>query len=732
MPAANGTGGALPAGKQARPMARPVGQAGVAAATPQAGAPEKIVSAAKAATVRLQGTTLNVDGRPFLPRVIQWNGEPLQFLSACGFNVVQLPGAPTPAQSAEAEKLGLWFLCSPDHPDALAQAGLGRVGDRVIAWQLQDDALEVDSNYSMRWAEAVRERDAVFGRPVVILPQANWAAVNRAADILVARNPRSGPVRPLEFEAWLEGCPQKAQPGTPLWVGISTQTDEAVRRQVGALTHVATPPLNVDPQQLESHVQMACAHDARGFVFQSASALNGVDDATQQRVAALQLINRRLQLIEPWLAGGKVVSKVYSSDGAEIGVLLHVDRARLLMPLPNERAPAKIGGAGHLAAKEIVFTVPGVPETSQVFYFSPAAMRTLPSERIAGGTKLALPAAAGGYVVMTEDPQVIQSLQQRVARNGGKIVELERDLAARRMRAMASSSQRLAQVGLNAEAAAREAVALKQQLALVDSQLAAGHAEQAHDAIAILMKEIDRTTAEQRLAIAAPTVLESNPLAAFSDTLPEFATLERSLGSFRPGENLLVGGDFEDINRMTQLGWQHLEGMAANLSTSAQLSSAQPQQGVYCLELEAAKGSAGGWSVVSGSLVSIVSPETPVDRNQLIEITGWVRVDRPFAGSDGLEITDSLGGPGLSLVVSQTSGWQPFRMIRAATEPGQLRLTFSLTGLGSAKVDAVMVRTLEQPVARRLPPATTTGTATATNLGAGGAAGPGLMAPPTR
>ena len=114
--------------------------------------------------------------------------------------------------------------------------------------------------------------------------------------------------------------------GRRLWIGISTQTDEAVRRQIGALTHVSTPPLNVDPQQLESHVQVACAHDPRGFVFQSTSSLNGVDEATQQRVAALQLINRRLQLIEPWLAGGKVISQVTSLDGAEIGVLLYVDR----------------------------------------------------------------------------------------------------------------------------------------------------------------------------------------------------------------------------------------------------------------------------------------------------------------------------------------------------------------------------------------------------------------------
>jgi hypothetical protein len=118
----------------------------------------------------------------------------------------------------------------------------------------------------------------------------------------------------------------------------------------------------------------------------------------------------------------------------------------------------------------------------------------------------------------------------------------------------------------------------------------------------------------------------------------------------------------------------------------------------------------------------------PVSQNQMIEISGWVRVDKPFPGDEGLEISDSLGGPALSLVVSQTSGWQPFRMIRAATEPTQLRLTFSLTGLGSATVDAVMVRALEQPIARRLPPAP----ATATNVGAGGAAGPGLLAPPTR
>jgi hypothetical protein len=200
----------------------------------------------------------------------------------------------------------------------------------------------------------------------------------------------------------------------------------------------------------------------------------------------------------------------------------------------------------------------------------------------------------------------------------------------------------------------------------------------------------------------------------------------------RPGENLLAGGDFEDIKQMTGLGWQHVEVPIANVRTSAQLSAVQAKQGAYCLDLNAGVESGRARDLIEASLISIVSPAIPVSPNQLIEISGWVRVDEPFAGGEGLEIGDSLGGQALSLVVSQTAGWQPFRMIRAATEPAQLRLSFSLTGFGAAKVDAVMVRALAQPIARRLPPAPPTGTATATNVSAGGAAGPGLLAPPAR
>ena len=93
---------------------------------------------------RLQGSLLIVEGKPFTPCAIQWQGEPLQFLARSGFNAIQLPTEPTAEQSAEAQRLGQWFLGVPPRPDEIRRRGLGQLGDRVIAWYLDDAAFNGD------------------------------------------------------------------------------------------------------------------------------------------------------------------------------------------------------------------------------------------------------------------------------------------------------------------------------------------------------------------------------------------------------------------------------------------------------------------------------------------------------------------------------------------------------------------------------------------------------------
>ena len=290
-------------------------------------------AAPQSSSVRLQGGTLLVDGRAFLPRVIEWHGEPLQFLAERGFNTVELTTPPTAEQSVDARRRGLWFVCPPPRPDELARTGFGPASDRVVAWCLTDDAGEADPNYLRRWADLVRQHDPVSGRPVVVVPESDWENAGKAADIVVARHWLAGRMSEADYRQWLSSRRQFAEPDTPLWVSLPTQFDEAVGDECAALSGQPALPPNVDDRQLETLVRVAATQGSCGFLFSSHRSLAEQDPATRRRAALLELINHRLQLIEPWLAGGKVVGRVPSSDAAWSAALLHVDYARLLMPI---------------------------------------------------------------------------------------------------------------------------------------------------------------------------------------------------------------------------------------------------------------------------------------------------------------------------------------------------------------------------------------------------------------
>jgi hypothetical protein len=156
------------------------------------------------------------------------------------------------------------------------------------------------------------------------------------------------------------------------------------------------------------------------------------------------------------------------------------------------------------------------------------------------------------------------------------------------------------------------------------------------------------------------------------------------------------------LGQMTQYGWRHVQSASPGVESQAELSASEPRHGQYCLMLQAFA-APGRQASVDGALVWVESPSVPVREGQVLEISGWVRVDAVADGGESLSIVDSLGGPQLALAIGQTNGWERFRIIRAAADSSELRLTFALSGLGAARLDALMVRTLEQPPSRRLP-----------------------------
>jgi hypothetical protein len=418
-----------------------------------------------AGSVELRGGILLLNERPFLARGIEWRGEPLAFLAERGFNVVQLTAPPGDQQIADAQRSAIWFLAVAPRPETLARDGLGRHGDRVLGWLIDDGSTEADPGYARRWAELIRQRDAVAGRPVVVVPELDWRTASHSAEILVAGHPRPGHVSPGEFDAWFARRGRLARAGTPLWASFATQYGEAATQQAAALASTAGTPPVVDPSHVATLVRTASMRGVRGFLFRSGSPLSETDAATRRRAAALELINLRLQLIEPWLAGGKVIGRVASADAAWNGVVLHVDRARLLVPWPASPHASTSGARGPAtpaAESELAFLVPGVPESTQVYALSPAGLRTLPAQRVAGGTRIVLPFAA--VALITEDNQVVQSIRRQVAAKGPQIVRLERDLVVQRAELLADTAQRLSQLGYATDATGQIAASVSATL----------------------------------------------------------------------------------------------------------------------------------------------------------------------------------------------------------------------------------------------------------------------------
>jgi hypothetical protein len=662
---------------------------------------------ANPAPIRLHGSVLMVDGKPFMPRVIPWHDEPLDFLAKCGFNTVQLSEPPNAELATEAKRHGLWFICPAPRPDAIGDGPVGRSDDRVLAWLLEDAAIELDPAYGRIWAALVRQRDVVRGRPIVVAPQGGWDAAANSADILMVDHPRAGRLAPVDYDRWFVSRSQLVQQGVPLWAAVAAQFGEQVGQQSNELAETLAAPPDVDATQLEMLVQLACVRGCRGVVVRSSSALNEDTSRARHRAGVLELLNHRLQLLEPWIAGGKVVGQIESTNAPWTGVMLLVDRARLLVPVPAEMLAGDVKSVSpDKIYAEMAFVVPGIPESCQVYWLSPLSLRPLATERVAGGTRIVLPARQAGVVLLTEDPKVVQTFRQHVAESAPTTVRLMRNLVDQEAKRAIEILRELKELGYSTNFLTQSFLQAEFQLRQCDALLASGRLDSVYELVEQVDRNLQHSASELRNLVSSPSELVSHPLALGFDQLLDYGRFPPTSTSLRGGENRLYGGDFEDLGQITQFGWQHVADDSPGIETRVSLTANGPHHGRQCLEISASRTSPmPSAALVNNAPVWVVAHPIPVEQGQIIEISGWVRVDEPIQESiDGLEIVDSLGGRELALTVRQTAGWQHFQIIRGVPESTELRVTFALTGLGKAQIDGVMVRELTRPVPRRLPP----------------------------
>jgi hypothetical protein len=683
------------------------------AVTPAAAAQPIVIADPPAGLTR---GVLEVDGLPFYPRSIDWNGEPLETLAALGFNCVRFAEPATGEQLAAARRAGLWVICPPPsipdvdvrEPESLPVL---RHWDRVLIWDMGAGLDETQVEALAERARRVRACDQRAGRPLAAAADSGLRSVSRHVDLLVARKTVLGTTLELvDYLKWLRERPRLARPGTPFLATISTEIDPRTAAQAAALAGVGGRGLAVDGESLALAALSAVAGGTRGILFTSTRRLDGDDRESRARAAAAREMNLRLAVLEPWGAAGRFAAQAQTSSDEVQAFVMEASRARVVVAwrcVQGSQIVARRYGGTDLPSQAAPLTilVPGVPEAHQAWEVAPGGLRPLRQQRVTGGVSVTLDDfLTHSTILFSGEPAVTAHVQERIRANAAADLASARAVAATALAGAGDLLGRLPPQALSGPPpiAAVPMLTEASRLAAEGEALAAsdpGTATARLRRAAAIAGQFERRVWEN--GVKAEGSMVASPLTASDTALAEEWQFVAARTATIPGPELLKGGGMERIEDLAGGGWRHFARAEADIRSGVEVSPAEAAVGRGCLRLVARAASAEEAPVVVETPpVWITTPPVVPPPGKLIEITAQVMVKQPITGSvDGLFVFDSIGGPALGERVGVTKSWRRLVLHRivppeAAGEP--LTVTFALTGLGEARIDEVSIRAVER------------------------------------
>lgn len=648
--------------------------------------------------VKLDGSIILLDGKPQQLRMIEHNGESLEWLQAMGFNSVMLREPATPELLADAQRLGLSLIAPP--PTEQDRLSISAAHAPVIAWMLGERLGYGELEATRAAAKRLRVADSVAGRPLIASAIAPLSSYSRTASILLLEPPPLGSSFDMaDYSAWFTERPRLTRPGTPLVAMLSSEPAPSVVTQFDALGPSTVLPHVLDYEQLRLLTFTAVASGVRGICFRSQTRLDGQGASAQQRADTLRLINAELRLVEPWMAAGAYSGDVDVDDPQVRISALQTERARLLVVrryLPNQQwllPPTE--------KDRVSLIMPGTPSSTHAYRLSTLGMEPLIHKRVTGGTHIAIESAGVcSLIVLTQDPLVLNRVARDLAALEAQQSKLHYDIVERKLQ---TTEQALGRMPDNAFPTGQRSLAqatanLQQALRLV----AANDRRGAHKYIV----EADRQTSltqygHWQFASQAFASAVESPLVTHFATLPaHYETAERlKMASWNEG--LLGGGDMERLDALMQAGWRHVRDPNVPLTSLVELAP-QPHSGQSSLHVKAfPPPGQEAPAIVETPPVWVVTPPIAVGQNKMLRVRGYVRTAGPIAGSrDGVLIFDSLGGQALAARVKDASAWRQFTLYRVAPADANVTVTIALTGVGEAWIDDVDIAVLDLPRAR--------------------------------
>ncbi len=669
--------------------------------------------------IEFKNPLLLVGGKPFFLRSIDYQGEPLSRLQSLGFNAVRLKTVPPPELLREAGRLGLWLIAPPPAPRALETStpnatAIGRQFDAVLAWNLGTELANRELEATKRWARLVQTADP-RKRPLFCDADSDLKSYTRPPiTVLLARRDPLGTTLQLgQYAAWLRERSQLVVAGTPFWAAIQTELSPKLADQMALFSAGRVVPGAAQESQIRMLIRTALTAGARGLCFESVSRLDAGDAATRRRAAMLELLNMELELAERWPAAGNLTVAAWSSEPHVSGGVIETDYSRLLIPVNGAANNQFVmgnpaGKEGAIRDKKLTFRVSGVPEDNAAWELTPTTFRRLPSTRVTGGTQVVLGLEEqDSLIVFTQDAVVVQKIKARVEKMAPRAAQLTLEVAKAEMAQVQLTEQRLTEIGRVIPASRRLREEAEKELQEGDALLKSNSLSPAYYKARLSLhkvREIERAHWDKAQVPGAMAL--SDPFNACLATLPEHYRFVHEMRSARRSENRLPAGRFEDLYAMRQSGWRYYQhpDPDGRITTSVDLSPQAAHSGPAGLRLRAMPVDPKTRpALVETSPLWIMSPAVHVERGDLVQIGGWLRIAAPITGSvDGLLIIDTLAGDPMALRVNSSDKWQEFTLYRAAAASGLMGVTFALTGLGEVCLDDVTIQIVER--ARPEPP----------------------------
>ncbi|QGQ22898.1 hypothetical protein F1728_09520 [Gimesia benthica] len=692
---------------------------------------------------------VQLQGKPMFPRMSRYHGENLATMKQAGLNVIWASQFDDYNFLGQLRSQGLWAMATPPRPQDSQGSFLPSRDATLIPFDEQTAPI-IFWNLGTRipghqWNEIrsrvgqIQSADQQFKRPIMADVQGKERQISREVS-MIGSSPRilNSDISLLDYRQTLIEKTQVA-PGRFLWTWIQTEPTAANSQWRETANKL---PIVVEPEQIRLQTYSALSAGCRGAGYWTTSRLDETSaTGALERKLAIEQLNLEIDLIEPWLAAGTVISHVPFSlkqrETPQIGQLgadfKTAGKDRLIrderlaereMQLLREKQTAEELQAAviqsefgtlilpvwyrhdaqfvpdQMAGNDATIVIPGGNVSASVWEVSTTEIRNLDRKRVNGGVQIRIPKFdMTSIIIMTSDQGLIENLRRKIAGISAQSAEACVQMSSAKLKRCEQTNALLVNMGVSQiarldgpailERSRKLSAQAEQSLASKDYHRARLQARDAMQLLRILQRSQWReATHNFDSAVTSPYTI------AYS-TLPDHWRMIEQIGrsSGKIQSNLLRSGDFEDIDTMTAEGWKHKQNPITGTQAIAELYPRDRKSGNFSLRLLAAPINRGEVpAYIEDPLVKVTTPPLEVRSGQIVHITGWVKVSSPIIGhTEGATLEDSIMGPGGALHWNAQSSWQKIDVIREVPRSETFTLSMYLYGLGAILFDDLRV-----------------------------------------